>query len=48
MLLVKVAGAHDTAAHIPGAKLKLFPGMGHDLPGLAGVPLKKRQSGALA
>lgn len=32
MLLVKVAGAHDTAAHIPGAKLKLFPGMGHDLP----------------
>jgi pimeloyl-ACP methyl ester carboxylesterase len=30
--LVKVAGAHDTAAHIPGAKLKLFPGMGHDLP----------------
>ena len=30
--LVKVQGAHDTAAHIPGAKLKLFPGMGHDLP----------------
>ncbi len=30
--LVKVEGAHDTAAHIPGAKLKLFPGMGHDLP----------------
>jgi pimeloyl-ACP methyl ester carboxylesterase len=30
--LVKVEGGHDTAAHIPGAKLKLFPGMGHDLP----------------
>lgn len=30
--LVKVEGAHDTAAHIPGAQLKLFPGMGHDLP----------------
>lgn len=32
MLLAKVEGAHDTAAHISGAKLKLFPGMGHDLP----------------
>ena len=30
--LVPVAGAHDTAAHIPGAKLHLIPGMGHDLP----------------
>jgi pimeloyl-ACP methyl ester carboxylesterase len=30
--LVKVEGAHDTAQHISGAKLKLFPGMGHDLP----------------
>lgn len=30
--LVKVEGAHDTAAHISGAKLRLFPGMGHDLP----------------
>jgi pimeloyl-ACP methyl ester carboxylesterase len=30
--LVKVEGAHDTAKHISGAKLKLFPGMGHDLP----------------
>jgi pimeloyl-ACP methyl ester carboxylesterase len=30
--LVTVEGGHDTAAHIPGAKVKLFPGMGHDLP----------------
>ncbi|MCB2088269.1 MAG: alpha/beta fold hydrolase [Sphingomonadaceae bacterium] len=30
--LVKVACGHDTAAHIPGANLKLFPGMGHNLP----------------
>lgn len=30
--LVTVDGGHDTAAHIAGAKLKLFPGMGHDLP----------------
>lgn len=30
--LVPVAGAHDTAAHITGAKLHLIPGMGHDLP----------------
>jgi pimeloyl-ACP methyl ester carboxylesterase len=30
--LVPVEGGKDTAAHIPGAKLKLVPGMGHDLP----------------
>jgi pimeloyl-ACP methyl ester carboxylesterase len=30
--LVPVEGGHDTAANIPGAKLKLIPGMGHDLP----------------
>ena len=30
--LVTVEGGHDTAAHIPGAKIKLFAGMGHDLP----------------
>lgn len=30
--LVPVEGGHDTARHIPDATLKLFPGMGHDLP----------------
>lgn len=30
--LVPVAGAHDTAASIAGAKLHIIPGMGHDLP----------------
>lgn len=30
--LVPVEGGRDTAAHIPGARLKLIPGMGHDLP----------------
>ncbi|MFZ1741216.1 MAG: alpha/beta hydrolase [Pontixanthobacter sp.] len=30
--LVPLAGGQDTAAHIAGAKLKTFPGMGHDLP----------------
>ncbi|GAA4049110.1 alpha/beta fold hydrolase [Parerythrobacter jejuensis] len=30
--LVPVEGGHDTAAHIPGAKIKTFPGWGHDLP----------------
>ncbi len=30
--LVKVEGGHDTAAHIPGARITTFPGMGHDLP----------------
>lgn len=27
-----VSGAHATAAAIPGAKLVVFEGMGHDLP----------------
>ncbi len=30
--LVKLAGGQDTAAAIPGATLKTFPGWGHDLP----------------
>lgn len=30
--LVKVEGGHATAAAIPGAKIKTFPGWGHDLP----------------
>lgn len=30
--LVPVACGRDTAAHIPGARLKTIPGMGHDLP----------------
>jgi pimeloyl-ACP methyl ester carboxylesterase len=30
--LVPVQGGEDTAANIPGATLKIIPGMGHDLP----------------
>ena len=30
--LVPVEGGQDTAAAIPGAQLKIIPGMGHDLP----------------
>ena len=30
--LVPLPGGEDTAAHIPGARLRTFPGMGHDLP----------------
>ena len=30
--LVPVDGGRDTAAHVPGARLKTIPGMGHDLP----------------
>ena len=30
--LVPVEGGRDTAANIPGAKIKTFPGWGHDLP----------------
>lgn len=30
--LVKLEAGRDTAAHIPGAELKIIPGMGHDLP----------------
>jgi pimeloyl-ACP methyl ester carboxylesterase len=30
--LVPMQGGEDTAANIPGATLKIIPGMGHDLP----------------
>ena len=30
--LVPVSGAHDLARHIPGARLEIVRGMGHDLP----------------
>lgn len=30
--LVPVEGGRDTAAHIPGARIRTFPGWGHDLP----------------
>lgn len=30
--LVPLAAGQDTAAHIPGSRLKTIPGMGHDLP----------------
>lgn len=30
--LVPVAAGHDLAQHIPGARLTVIPGMGHDLP----------------
>lgn len=30
--LVPVEGGRDTAAHIPGAAIKTYPGWGHDLP----------------
>ncbi len=30
--LVHLDGGKDTAASIPGAKIKIYPGMGHDLP----------------
>ena len=30
--LVPVAAGHDLAQHIPGARLEVIPGMGHDLP----------------
>ena len=31
-LLIPLAGGQDTAAHIPGAELRVIDGMGHDLP----------------
>jgi pimeloyl-ACP methyl ester carboxylesterase len=31
-LLIRPSGGHATARAIPGAKLVVFPGMGHDLP----------------
>ena len=30
--LVPLAGGEDTAANVPGARLRVFPGMGHSLP----------------
>jgi pimeloyl-ACP methyl ester carboxylesterase len=30
--IMSVAGGKDTAANIPGAELRIIPGMGHDLP----------------
>ena len=30
--LVPVEGGRDVAANIPGADLRIIPGMGHDLP----------------
>ena len=30
--LVPVEGGHDTAASIPGARIRTIPGWGHDLP----------------
>jgi pimeloyl-ACP methyl ester carboxylesterase len=30
--LIPVAAGKDTAAHIPGAELRIIPGMGHDFP----------------
>jgi pimeloyl-ACP methyl ester carboxylesterase len=30
--LMSVEGGRDTAANIPGAELRIIPGMGHDLP----------------
>lgn len=42
--LVPFAGGQDTAASIRGAKLKSFPGMGHDLP----LELVEPMAGAIA
>ena len=32
--LVRIEAGHDTARRIPGARLEIVPGMGHDLPPL--------------
>ncbi|MDE2412946.1 MAG: alpha/beta hydrolase [Sphingomonadales bacterium] len=42
--LVPVEGGRDTAAAIPGARLKVIPGMGHDLP----LELVDEVAGAIA
>jgi len=42
--LVPVAHGHDTAAHIPGARIETIPGWGHDLP----VELLDRLADAIA
>jgi pimeloyl-ACP methyl ester carboxylesterase len=42
--LMSVEGGKDTAANIPGAELRIIPGMGHDLP----IPLAKTIADAIA
>ena len=42
--LISVVGGKDTAANIPGAELRIIPGMGHDLP----IPLAKTIADAIA
>ncbi|HEV3165468.1 MAG TPA: alpha/beta hydrolase [Isosphaeraceae bacterium] len=41
--LMSVEGGKDTAANIPGAELRIIPGMGHDLP----IPLAKTIADAI-
>ncbi len=41
--LVSVEGGKDTASNIPGAELRIIPGMGHDLP----IPLVKTIADAI-
>jgi pimeloyl-ACP methyl ester carboxylesterase len=41
--LMSPDGAKDTAANIPGAELRIIPGMGHDLP----IPLVKTIADAI-
>ncbi|SIN68624.1 Pimeloyl-ACP methyl ester carboxylesterase [Singulisphaera sp. GP187] len=41
--LISVEGGKDTAANIPGAELRIIPGMGHDLP----IPLAKTIADAI-
>jgi pimeloyl-ACP methyl ester carboxylesterase len=41
--LLSVEGGRDTAANIPGAELRIIPGMGHDLP----IPLVKTIADAI-
>ena len=42
--LMSIEGGKDTAANIPGAELRIIPGMGHDLP----IPLAKTIADAIA
>jgi pimeloyl-ACP methyl ester carboxylesterase len=41
--LMSIEGGKDTAANIPGAELRIIPGMGHDLP----IPLVKTIADAI-
>jgi pimeloyl-ACP methyl ester carboxylesterase len=41
--LLSVEGGKDTAANIPGAELRIIPGMGHDLP----IPLVSKIADAI-